>query len=206
MAAVRVRQPGVAASAGLDERAGSRFRALRCGDVTLHRIHEGNLPEVRASFAGYSDSPYMLSELDGNYRPEYDDQRRQTLFGFYTTVRGELAGASLLGISSFTEARGFTGADTFVHMRGRGIAPASKPALYYLGFALLGLNRVETGCFASNVASRRSMEKTLGLVYEGTLRQYARNAAGVFEDEHRFAILRSDWLALYGNVRVDVLL
>jgi ribosomal-protein-serine acetyltransferase len=196
----------VAASAGLDERAGLRFKALRCGDVTLHRIHEGNVSEVRASFAGYPDSPYMLSELDSNYRPEYDDQRRQTLFGFYTTVRGQLAGASLLGISSFSEARAFTGADTFMHMRGRGVAPASKPALYHLGFALLGLNRVETGCFASNVASRRSMEKTPGLTYEGTLRQYARNAAGVFEDEHRFAILRSDWLALYASVRVDVLL
>lgn len=196
----------VAASVGLDERRCATFRALRCGEVTLHRIHEGNLEHVRALFSGYPDSAYMSSELENNYRPEYDEQFRQTVFGFYTSYRGELAGASLLGISSFREARGFTGADTFVHMRGRGVAPASKPALYHLGFALLGLNRIETGCFASNVASRRSMEKTPGLVYEGTLRQYARNAAGVFEDEHRFAILRSDWLALYSHVAVEVLL
>lgn len=178
---------------------------MRYGDVTLHRIHEGNFEHTRALFAGYPDSVYMSHELENNYRPEYDDQNRQTLFGFYTSYRGELGGASLLGISSFNEARGFTGADTFVHMRGRGIAPASKPALYYLGFALLGLNRIETGCFASNVASRRSMEKTPGLVYEGTLRQYARNGAGLFEDEHRFAILRSDWLSLYGQLAVEVL-
>lgn len=157
-------------------------------------------------FAGYPDSPYMSSELEQNYRPEYDEQQRQTVYGFYTTVRGELAGASLLGISSFAEARGFTGADTFVHMRGRGVAPASKPALYHLGFALLGLNRIETGCFVSNVASRRSLEKTPGLFYEGTLRQYARNATGVFEDELRYAIVRSDWITLYGKTRVDVLL
>jgi RimJ/RimL family protein N-acetyltransferase len=181
------------------------FQALRTGDVTLHRIREDNFGEVRAMFGGYPDSAYMLSELETNYRPEYDEQQRQALYGFYTTVRGELAGASLLGISSFREARGFTGADTFVHMRGRGVAPASKPALYHLGFALLGLNRVETGCFASNVASRRSLEKTPGLEYEGTLRQYARNAAGVFEDEHRFAIVRADWLALYARTRVEVL-
>jgi RimJ/RimL family protein N-acetyltransferase len=172
--------------------------------VTLHRIREDNLSAVRAMFGGYPDSAYMLSELQANYLPEYDEQHRQTMFGFYTLLRGELAGASLLGISSFAEARGFTGADTFVHMRGRGVAPASKPVLYYLGFALLGLNRIETGCFASNLASRRSLEKTPGLVYEGTLRQYARNTAGVFEDEHRFAIVRGDWLSLYGNVRVDV--
>jgi ribosomal-protein-serine acetyltransferase len=181
------------------------FRALRSDHVTLHSIREDNFAEVRAMFDGYPDSPYMLSELEANYRPEYDEQHRQTVFGFYTTVRGKLAGASLLGISSFAEARGFTGADTFVHMRGRGVAPASKPALYHLGFALLGLNRIETGCFASNVASRRSLAKTPGLAYEGTLRQYARNTAGVFEDELRFAIVRADWLAHYGKTRVDVL-
>jgi ribosomal-protein-serine acetyltransferase len=181
------------------------FSALRCGAVTLHRISAANLPEVHGMFSGYADSAYMLAELEVNYRPEYDDQQRQTVFGFYTTFEGALAGASLLGISSWNEARGFTGADTLLHMRGKGIAPASKPALYYLGFALLGLNRVETGCFASNVASRRSLEKTPGLAYEGTLRHYARNASGVFEDEHRYAILRSDWIRLYAATRVEIL-
>jgi ribosomal-protein-serine acetyltransferase len=181
------------------------FSTLRCGAVTLHRISAANLAEVREQFSGLADSAYMLAELEANYRPEYDDQHRQTVFGFYTRLEGVLAGASLLGISSWNEARGFTGADTLMHMRGRGVAPASKPALYYLGFALLGLNRIETGCFASNLASRRSMEKTPGLAYEGTLRQYARNASGVFEDEHRYAILRSDWIRVYAATRVEVL-
>lgn len=181
------------------------FRALRAGPLTLHRIHENNLEQVRGLFSALPEAAYLLAELDANYQPEYDEERRQVVYGFYATFDGQLAGASLLGISSWREARGFTGADTFLHMRGRGVAPASKPALYYLGFALLGLNRIETGCFASNVASRRSLEKTPGLVYEGTLRQYARNAAGVFEDEHRFAILRADWVALYARVPVDVL-
>ena len=181
------------------------FRALRCGALTLHRIQEGNLPDVRRLFAAMPDAAYLMAELEANYRPEYDEQGRQTLFGFYSTLDGALAGASLLGISSWLEARGFTGADTFTHRRGRNVAPASKPALYHLGFGLLGLNRIETGCFASNHASQRSLEKTPGLVYEGTLRQYARNAAGVFEDEHRFAILRSDWVALYRAVAVEVL-
>ena len=180
------------------------FRALRCGELTLHRIREDNMAEVRQLFAAMPDAGYLLAELEANYRPEYDEERRQTLFGFYSTLGGALAGASLLGVSSWLEARGFTGADTFLHMRGRGVAPASKPALYYLGFAVLGLNRIETGCFATNLASRRSLEKTPGLVYEGTLRQYARNAAGVFEDEHRFAILRSDWVMLYRDARVEV--
>ena len=169
-------------------------------------MDEANIEHVNALFSGYPDSAYMSNELENNYRPEYDDQRRQRVFGFYTSYRGELGGACLLGISSVAEARGFTGADTLVHLRGRGIASASKPALYHLGFALLGLNRIETGCFTSNVASRRSLEKTPGLNYEGTLRQYARNALGVFEDEHRYAILRRDWLTLYAKLTVEVLL
>jgi RimJ/RimL family protein N-acetyltransferase len=75
-------------------------------------------------------------------------------------------------------------------MRGRGVAPASKPLLLRLGFGALGLNRIETGCFVSNLASRRSIEKTPGFRLEGTLRQYGRNARGEFEDELRYAILR----------------
>ncbi len=181
------------------------FSALRCGAITLHRIHEGNLEEVRARFHGFADSAYMLRELETSYRPEYDAEGRQSLFGFYTSFHATLAGASLFGINSWGDARGYTGADTFAHMRGRGVAPASKPALFYLAFELLGVNRVETGCFASNFASRRSIEKTPGFVFEGTLRQYARNAAGELEDEHRYAILRRAWSELYASVRVDVL-
>jgi RimJ/RimL family protein N-acetyltransferase len=185
---------------------GLRFSALRLGPLTLHRIREDNLAYVRSLFGGFVDSPYMLGELEANYRPDYDQERRQTLYGFYTTFHDTLAGGSLLGISSWAEARGFTGADTFVHMRGRGVAPASKPLLFYLGFELLGLNRIETGCFVSNVSSRRSIEKTRGFELEGTLRQYARNTDGLFVDEHRYAILRCDWLRLYDKREIELVL
>jgi ribosomal-protein-serine acetyltransferase len=100
--------------------------------------------------------------------------------------------------------RGYTGADTPESMRGRGIAPRSKAHLLYVGFQMLGLNRIETGCFVSNTASQRSIEKTPGFVFEGILRAYGRNAQGVFEDERRYAILRSDWQRLYNPVDVTV--
>lgn len=180
------------------------FSALRSGPLTLHRIREENWEQVRQLFSGFADSSYMLSELEASYRPGYDPERRQSLFGFYATLYDTLAGMCLLGVSSWADARGFTGADTFAHMRGRGVAPASKPALFYLGFELLRLNRIETGCFVSNVSSRRSIEKTLGFQFEGTLRGYARNPSGEFEDERRYAILKPDWLRLYARGRVDV--
>lgn len=182
-----------------------QFSALRSGPLMLHRIREDNLAQVRRLFSGFGDSAYMLGELDRNYRPEYDQEQRQTLFGFYTTFHDTLAGISLLGISSWPDARGFTGADTLAHLRGRGVAPASKPALFFLGFELLGLHRIETGCVVSNVSSRRSIEKTRGLHFEGTLRGYARNSGGDFEDEHRYAILEQDWTRLYDKGQIDVL-
>src|ERR1700730_6172924 len=102
----------------------------------------------------------------------------------------DLAGLSLLGISSWEHRRGYTGADTLMHMRGRGVAPGSKPDLFYLGFVVLELNRIETDCSPSNVASRRSIEKTTGFVFEGILRENVRTPSGTFEDDLRYAILR----------------
>jgi ribosomal-protein-serine acetyltransferase len=138
-----------------------RFNALRCGLITLWRITEANFAHVQALFSGYPDSAYMLGELLDSYRPSYDQDGRQNLYGFYATLEGVLSGGSLLGVSSWMDGRGYTGADTFLHMRGRGVAPGSKPHLFYLGFGLLGLNRIETGCLARTrppgVRSRRRL-------------------------------------------------
>ena len=179
------------------------FSALRCGDITLHRITAANYDEVAAAWAGYPDSEYMLGELADSYRPAWDAEGRQTKYGFYATLDGALAGGSLLGIGSWEDERGHTGADTFEHMRGQGVAPGSKPHLFYLGFELLGLSRIETGCVVSNAGSKRSIEKTPGFQLEGVLRQYARNAAGVLEDEYRYSILREDWERLYDASAVE---
>ena len=85
------------------------------------------------------------------------------------------------------------------------MAPRSKEPLFYFAFEMLGLNRVETGCLISNTASRRSIEKTTGFQYEGILREYSRNPQGKFEDDLRYAILKSDWDSLYDKTHVEVL-
>ncbi|GAB3551315.1 hypothetical protein GCM10027577_31560 [Spirosoma fluminis] len=89
-------------------------------------------------------------------------------------------------------------------MRGRGVAPRSKPHLFYLAFELLELNRVETGCFVSNLASKRSIEKTAGFMLEGVMRESGLNDHGAFEDEYLYAILRKDWLTLYDKTQIEL--
>lgn len=180
------------------------IKAVRHGDLMLHPITEANIDSVLDLFRGYPDADAMRAEIDLEYGPRYDDQGRQTNYGFYTTLRGDLVGASLLGISDWRTLCGNTGADTLLHMRGRGIAPASKPALFHVGFQLLGLHRIETGCFVSNLASRRSIEKTPGFVHEGTFRESGINDHGEFEDELRYSILRRDWERLYRGNEIEV--
>ena len=172
-------------------------------DLSLHLINDDNLASVYALFQGYPDSSEMLEELFRSYLPKFDNGIR-TNYGFYTLQHNELAGMHLLSIDSWDERAGSTGADVFQHMRGRGITPRTKPPLFYLAFELLGLNRVATGCRVSNLASKRSLEKTVGLQFEGTMRESGRNDQGEFEDEYLYAILRRDWLRLYDKSQVTV--
>lgn len=181
------------------------FRALRCGAITLHRITQDNYDDIARAWSGFPDSEYMLAELSESYRPAWDDDDRQTKYGFHATLNGVVAGGSLLGVGSWEDERGYTGADTFAHMRGKGVAPRSKPHLFYLAFALLRLNRVETGCVVSNTSSKRSIEKTTGFQLEGALREHERNADGTLEDAYRYAILRRDWERLYDPTDVDAI-
>ncbi len=180
------------------------FKALRAGAITLHLISEENLAEVSTLFQGFPDSQEMLAELFRSYLPRYEGGQR-TNFGFYSLLGGELAGMTLLTVDSWDERAGSTGADVFEHMRGRGVTPGSKPQLFYLAFELLGLNRVATGCRVSNLSSKRSLEKTRGLQFEGIMRESGVDEQGQFEDEYLYAILRRDWLALYDKAEVEVL-
>ncbi len=180
------------------------FKALYSDSITLHLINEENLAEVRFIFHGFPDSDYMLAELNESYLPAFEDGKRKR-YSFYSMLDNDLAGLSLLDIDSWKTLTGSTGADTLLHMRGKGVAPRSKPHLFYLAFEMLGLNRVETGCFVSNVASKKSIEKTIGFQFEGTTRQSGLNDNGEFEDEYRYAILRQHWAEHYDKTQVEVI-
>lgn len=153
----------------------------------------------------HSEIEAVLHEFDTCYLPLYEADGRQNRFGFFAYLDGIPAGLSMLVVEDWEHARGYTGADCLPHMRGRGVTPGSKAHLFYLAFDLLGLNRVYTGTAASNTASRRSLEKTPGLMMEGILREYCRNDQGKFEDEYRYAIIKRDWLALYDRTQVELL-
>jgi ribosomal-protein-serine acetyltransferase len=180
------------------------FSALRSGPITLHLINHGNLEQLKKLFLEQAVSIDFIRDIETTYAPAFDEQKRRCKFGFYSTLEGELAGLSLLGISNWDHLRGYTCADTLPHKRGRGLAPASKHHLFYLGFQLLGLNRIETGCFASNMSSQRSIEKTPGFQFEGRMRDYGFYQ-GKFDDELRYAILKKDWEKLYEPHLVEVI-
>ncbi len=180
------------------------FKALSSGSVVLHLITEENAATVITMFSGFPDSKELIAEIKENYLPEYEDEK-QIQYGFYTLLNNELAGLSLLSVDSFKECIGSTGADTLMHMRGKGVAPGSKPHLFYLAFELLQLNRVETGCLVSNLSSKRSIEKTPGFQLEGIQRESGINEKGEFEDQYIYSILKRDWLKLYDKTKVEVI-
>lgn len=180
------------------------IKGLYADSITLFLINEDNIEEVRSMFRGFDDSEEMILEMNENYLPAYENGKR-VKFGFYTQLENELAGMSLVGIDSFKEQKGYTGADTFLHMRGKGIAPRSKPHLFYFAFELLGLNRLATGCLISNQASKRSIEKTPGFIFEGVSRESGVNDRGEFEDEFLYAILRKDWEKLYDKSEIKII-
>jgi ribosomal-protein-serine acetyltransferase len=182
------------------------FRALRTGPLVLRLIEEAMLDALVARTARYPEAAELEHELRTNYLPEHDRDGRRIQYGFAAERDGVLVGFSLLSVDSWENARGSTGADTISAFRGQGIAPASKPALFHLGFAMLGMHSIATGCSDSNASSRRSIEKTPGFVYERTSRESARRDDGDgFEDEHHWSILRPDWERLYDASAVEVL-
>lgn len=182
------------------------FTKLSDGILTLHLIAPDSLASVIAQVQQYEEAEYFTHELSTHYVPRYDAQGRRNRWGFYATMENELVGFSLLGVNSWEDKRGYTGVDTLPHQRGKRIAPASKPHLFYLAFHLLGLNRIETGCFVRNESSRRSIEKTPGFVFEGILRQFAWDSiTGRFEDELRYSILREEWATLYNAEPIKVI-
>ena len=180
------------------------FTALYSDSIKLVLIEEHNLDFVRQLFFGYPDSNVLLEELNADYLPEFSDGQR-VKYGFYALLDNRLAGLCLLEVDDWQVGVASTGADMLLHMRGKGITPRSKPHLFYLAFELLGLNRVQTGCFVSNIASKKSIEKTHGFVFEGTSRQSGINDDGELEDEFHYAILKSDWLELYNKTQVEVI-
>jgi ribosomal-protein-serine acetyltransferase len=173
------------------------FHAIAIGQLTLHYISPASLSEVLARFQALEEYGLFAEEVLKNYVPHYDTKGVLDRYGFYITLEGELAGVTLLGIHNWLDLRGYTTSHINKQMRGRGIAPASKAHLFYLGFSVLGLNRIEISCLTSNISSQRSIGKTRGVAFEATFRQRGLNDRNEVADEFHYAILKRDWLTLY---------
>lgn len=77
------------------------------------------------------------------------------------------------------------------HHQGKGYAVEAVSALVTIAFDL-GVRRIEAGCFAENLASRRVMEK-VGLRQEGYFVQESRHRDGTWRDGASYALLAEEW-------------
>jgi len=105
------------------------FKTIYSDLITLHLITEENLGEARSMFEGFSDSDYMLAEFDESYLPKIEDGK-VSRYSFYAVLENDLAGLTLLDVDDWKTLTGSTGADVLLHMRGKGVAPRSKPHLF----------------------------------------------------------------------------
>lgn len=74
---------------------------------------------------------------------------------------------------------------------GRGHGTAFAAGLLEIAFDGLGVRRVEAGCFAQNLPSRRVMEK-VGMRCEGVFREESLHRSGEWMDGMSYALLASE--------------
>ncbi len=67
---------------------------LRCDGITLQLITDDNIADIHAMLRGLPDEEEMTAEIAENFMPQFH-RGRQTQFGFYAMLDGELAGFSL---------------------------------------------------------------------------------------------------------------
>lgn len=79
----------------------------------------------------------------------------------------------------------------------QGITTEATFQVVKYAFEELGFNRIEARCNAGNIGSYRVMEK-LGLTFEGILRKQLK-IKGVYTDQRMYAILKEDYIRLYGQ-------
>lgn len=139
----------------------------------------GNDPVIAAHTANFP-SPYTL-ELAEDYIRQVntaDSLKVNAVFGI-ELPDGTLTGVINLKLSP-RHRSGHLGYWMGAPYRGRGYMTEAARAIVRHGFETLNLNRVESACFAMNLASARVLENA-GLAPEGRKRQ-AFMKEGVFHD------------------------
>lgn len=175
------------------------FAGLRCDKTTLYLIDDWNLRSSAEMMSECGGRQAMREYLAEHYRPSYVDDVRQR-WGFYVRLNGLIAGLCTLWLKDGVAQ---TSAETFPHWRGMGVSSGTKPALFHLAFAMLGFDRVETACLASDEAAKKAIEKTPGFEFSGMEIRTGEDGAEI--EEFRYVITRETWEAAYKDNKVDVI-
>lgn len=118
----------------------------------------------------------------------------KTDFGFAIMVDKNIAGCIGLHRINQQNKIGEIGYWLADGMQGKGIVTKCCTAIMKMGFAELGLNRIEIKCAVGNHRSRAIAEK-LKFKEEGILRQ-AEWLNGKFIDLHLYAMLKEEWMKI----------
>lgn len=173
--------------------------------IMEHRLHDGTRLALRSftqqdvdTVHAYAADPLVCRYVDWgpNFRSgseAFINEARASAAGAFNlaaTRDSEVIGAGAVWTTSEQHASGELGYVLNSRHWGRGYATIVAGMLLDLGFATLGLQRIEATCAPENTASRRVLEKS-GFSYEGLLRGHQRTASGR-RDSLLYARLSSD--------------
>ncbi len=138
--------------------------------------------------------PYPRAAVDEFITRMNEAHAEQRGFTFAATLRTNGALIGMCGIHPDTRFdRAEIGYWIGLPFWRKGYASEATRRLIDFGFSDLQLQRVFATYFATNIASRRVMEKA-GMTYEATVRQHIKRL-GVYHDLGFCGILRAEWLA-----------
>ena len=140
-------------------------------------------------------SPELTRQLLEDWCASYENA---DYYNWVIELAGEIIGnISAVRISErdeYAELGYCMGVDYWNH----GIMPEAAKAVIDFLFAEVGVNRVEIRHAVKNPASGRVAQKC-GLTFEGTKREFFKDASGEFHDVSYYGILRREWEATHAG-------
>ncbi len=165
-------------------------------------------PEDVAAVHAYGSDPEVVRYMPFGPNTEAESQaflarklqdqlaNPRTGFGLAITLAasGELIGSCALRVTAPERQEAEIGYVLRRDVWGQGYATEAARALVALGFAHLGMHRIQAYCRVENAASARVLEKA-GMRREGLLREHVM-MHGRWDDSYLYAVVEGDWRSL----------
>lgn len=172
------------------------LRKLTRADVSQEYVNWLNDPEINQ----YLETRFHEQTLEAveQFVKDKEGSTSEHLFGIFLNDDDKHIGNIKLG--PINEYHSFAPISLFIGDKtswGNGYATEAIRLIVNYGFGQLGLEKLEAGCYESNIGSRRAFEKC-GFLVEGVLRGQ-RTVPDGRESDIVLGILRSEWLTSIEN-------